>query len=130
MIADIASMQMQAALEKLAQGGGMPAQASAESAEKFQSLMQTAKLAPPAAPGGDGFEVAGRMIEHQQAQIDQLHSDLSAFEAQAPEMSIQEASVGSMRLATELASEQFDMQAKMAVVNTSKGDVDSLMKNQ
>jgi len=125
----IDAAQMQAALEKLATGG-TPTQTPTELADKFQSLMQTAKLEPPTQPGQSHSEVASEMLKQQDAQLERVSSDMDAFQSAAPDMSLQELSAAGTRLMMEMSTAQINLQAKMGVVESSKSSVETLMRNQ
>lgn len=127
----IEAAQMQAALAKLAEGGGQLAQTPAQLADKFQSLMQRAQLAPPNVEGPhNGVETASKMLGEQDAELERVANDANAFESAAMNMSIGEISGAGMRLMVEMSTAQIDLQAKMGVVESSKTSIETLMRNQ
>ncbi|MFP6560942.1 type III secretion protein HrpB2 [Paraburkholderia sp. B3] len=131
MAISVDAAQMQAALEKLATGGGEAAQTPTELADKFQSLMQNAQLEPPAAPAqSHGAETASQLLKEQDAQLDRVSSDVDAYEKAAPEMSLQEMSAAGTQLIMEMSTAQINLQAKMGVVESSKTSIETLMRNQ
>ena len=125
----IDAAQMQAALEKMASNAA-PTQTPTELADKFQSLMQTSKLEPPAQALQNKSEVASEMLKQQDAQLERVSSDMDAIQAAAPDMSLQELSASATRLMMEMSSAQINLQAKMGVVESSKSSVETLMRNQ
>ncbi|WP_206956893.1 type III secretion protein HrpB2 [Trinickia acidisoli] len=131
MTAGIEAAQMQAELAKLAEGGGALSQTPAELADKFQSLMQRAQLAPPSDPGSShGVEAASKMLRQQDVELERISADADAFNASAANMSMQQLSAAGMRLMMEMSTAQIDLQAKMGVVESSKTSIETLMRNQ
>ncbi|WP_118179575.1 type III secretion protein HrpB2 [Paraburkholderia phosphatilytica] len=131
MAIDVNAAQMQAALEKLAEGNNAPTQTPAELADRFQSLMQTAKLESPApTTPGEGMETASQLLKEQDAQLERVSTDAQAFESSAPQMSMEEVSAAGMQLMMEMSTAQINLQAKMGVVESSKTSIETLMRNQ
>ncbi|WP_430233190.1 type III secretion protein HrpB2 [Paraburkholderia tropica] len=128
-----ASQAVQASLEQMADGasstggaGGTP-QALAD---KFQSMMQQSPMSAPAAPESDGTAVASKLVAAQDAELQQTVNDALQLAQQAPTLSMNEMSAGTIRMTLELASTQLDLEAKMGVVDSSKSAIETLMKNQ
>lgn len=131
MTVGIEAAQMQAALSKLAEGGGAQAKTPAELADKFQTLMQQAQLAPPSDPNVDGMQTASRLLSEQETEYRVMSDDFKAFSSVSPEaMTLQETTMASMKLMSEMQTANLNLQAKMGVVQSSKSSVETLMKNQ
>ena len=125
-IAAITASQLQAVLQ---QQGADPA-ASAAQAGRFEALMNQ-PLTPPA-NGADPTtdNLAGQLIQTQDHAEAMAMHHMEAYSQNLPQMSMQETMGESMKITMELATMQFDMQAKMGVVTSSKSSAETLMKNQ
>lgn len=120
---------LQASLEQMSQGAGA-AQTTPEMADKFQSLMQKSPMSAPATPQQDGTAVASKLVASQDAELQHTVNDALQLAQQAPNMTMNEMSAGTIRMTLELASTQLDLEAKMGVVDSSKSAIETLMKNQ
>ncbi|MEM5453693.1 MULTISPECIES: type III secretion protein HrpB2 [Paraburkholderia] len=123
---------LQASLEQMSQSAGAApaAQTTPELADKFQSLMQKGQMSAPATPQQDGTAVASKLVAAQDAELQHTVNDALQLAQQAPTMSMNEMSAGTIRMTLELASTQLDLEAKMGVVDSSKSAIETLMKNQ
>lgn len=130
MTVSIQAAQMQAALEKMGQNAVQSPDVSAQLASKFQSMMEKPSMASPAQPSQDGTAVAQKLVASQDAELQQTVNDALSLAQQAPTLSMNEMSAGTIRMTLELASTQLDLEAKMGVVDSSKSAIETLMKNQ
>lgn len=123
---------LQASLDQMSQSAatGPAAQTSPELADKFQSLMQKGQMSAPATPQQDGTAVASKLVASQDAELQHTVNDALQLAQQAPTMTMNEMSAGTIRMTLELASTQLDLEAKMGVVDSSKSAIETLMKNQ
>ncbi|MFM0594567.1 type III secretion protein HrpB2 [Paraburkholderia dilworthii] len=123
---------LQASLDQMSQSAaaGPAAQTSPELADKFQSLMQKGQMSAPATPQQDGTAVASKLVATQDAELQHTVNDALQLAQQAPTMTMNEMSAGTIRMTLELASTQLDLEAKMGVVDSSKSAIETLMKNQ
>ncbi|MFM0058455.1 type III secretion protein HrpB2 [Paraburkholderia phytofirmans] len=123
---------LQASLEQMSQSAGAApaAQTTPEMADKFQSLMQKSPMSAPATPQQDGTAVVSKLVASQDAELQHTVNDALQLAEQAPNMTMNEMSAGTIRMTLELASTQLDLEAKMGVVDSSKSAIETLMKNQ
>ncbi|QCP52301.1 type III secretion protein HrpB2 [Trinickia violacea] len=121
---------LQSSLEQLSQGAANPAETPAQLADKFQSLMQKAPMAAPAAPPDDGTAVASKLVASQDAELQHTVNDALDLAQQAPTLTMNEMTAQTIHMTLELASTQLDLEAKMGVVDSSKSAIETLMKNQ
>lgn len=107
--------------------GAEPAQAQAQ---QFEALMQQNQLLPPGYAEPDKGSMVSHLIEKQdQAErrlFGQMENMLQTSDQLSPLEAIHHA--GEFMMVAGLT--QFDMQAKLSVVQSSKSSLDSLMKNQ
>ncbi|AXF10897.1 type III secretion protein HrpB2 [Paraburkholderia graminis] len=101
-----------------------------QAGDRFKSLMQNPRMAPPNRGDDMSTNVIAKMAASQDAEIQKSVNDVVALSSQANSMSVQEMTAAAMKATLELASTQLDMEAKMSVVNSSKSSVETLMKNQ
>jgi type III secretion inner rod protein HrpB2 len=92
--------------------------------------MQKGQMSAPAMPQQDGTAVASKLVAAQDAELQHTVNDALQLAQQAPTMSMNEMSAGTIRMTLELASTQLDLEAKMGVVDSSKSAIETLMKNQ
>ena len=131
MTVNVNASALQASLEQMSQGAAAPgAQAPTQLADKFQSLMQKSPMSAPATPQQDGTAVASKLVASQDAELQHTVNDALQLAEQAPNMTMNEMSAGTIRMTLELASTQLDLEAKMGVVDSSKSAIETLMKNQ
>lgn len=121
---------MQASLDQLSKGAASPAETPTQLADKFQSLMQKAPMAAPAAPADDGTAVASKLVASQDAELQHTVNDALDLANQAPTLTMNEMTAQTIHMTLELASTQLDLEAKMGVVDSSKSAIETLMKNQ
>jgi type III secretion inner rod protein HrpB2 len=97
---------------------------------RFDALM-TAPMSLPDEGGAGGInETAKAVLSQQNAELALVQGDVDLATKIAPSMNMQQLSVMSMQMAMEMAHEQFDMQVKMSLVNSSKSSAETLMKGQ
>ncbi|ALX16822.1 hypothetical protein P350_34860 [Burkholderia cepacia JBK9] len=125
----IASQMIDAALTDIAQGGDA---ASAGAAAKFQALMNQPHLVPPGThhDGADGGSVIAQMLTTHDAAAQHAMDRVSQFSEQSAHMDVKQVLAESADAAMEMYRVQFDFQAKMSVVSSSRSSAETLMKNQ
>ncbi|MBY8606274.1 MAG: hypothetical protein IOC39_17100 [Burkholderia sp.] len=128
----IASQMIDAALTDIAQGGDA---ANAGAAEKFQALMNQPHLVPPGthhdgAAGVDGGSVIAEMLTTHDAAAQHAMDRITRFSEQSDHMDVKQVLAESADAAMEMYRVQFDFQAKMSVVSSSRSSAETLMKNQ
>ncbi|MDB5787006.1 type III secretion protein HrpB2 [Caballeronia mineralivorans] len=127
----IGNQMISAALNKLAQEGDT-AGTRAGAPDKFQALMDQPHLTPPgghAGVGGEGTMLSNLVSSHDAAAQDAMRH-ITEFSQQAGDMDVKQVVAESARAAMEMYQVQFDFQAKMSVVSSSKSSAETLMKNQ
>lgn len=104
--------------------------AGADSATKFQALMQQERVAPDqgGAPAANGKLVEA--ISHEDGKMEAALKEVAQFGQQSSSMAPTEAIAKASEVALNLSMVQFDFQAKMALVTSSKSSAETLMKNQ
>nr|WKF60275.1 hypothetical protein HUO10_004796 [Paraburkholderia busanensis] len=127
----ITSSTIQAALTSMTEPAqSTPGTANAGAAEKFQALMDQPPLSPPAAQhGGDGT-VFSQMVSTYDAAAQHAMNHITEFAQQSGNMDVKQVIAESAQAAMEMYQVQFDFQAKMSVVSSSKSSAETLMKNQ
>ncbi len=122
--------QVQKALEQGVQQSGPDASTQALG-EKFKSMMDRPQMAAPADhAAGAGTGTVGKLILQQDAEFQHSISEIMSSPQRLTGMSMQEVVNETMRVSMQLLSTQMDLEAKMSVVNVSRSDVETLMKNQ
>ncbi|WP_322040718.1 type III secretion protein HrpB2 [Burkholderia diffusa] len=130
MSASVGSELIGTAMSGLTQGGDQ-AGASAGAAEKFQALMEQPHLSPPGVHAVDGQgTVVSNLVATQDAAAQQAMDDVNGLSQRAGEMDPMQMIAESSRVAMEMVQVQFDFQAKMGVVTSSRSSAETLMKNQ
>jgi len=107
---------------------GAPEAATQQLGDKFKAMMEKPRMAPPAEEGGTG--TLATMAIQQDARLQKMVTDTQAISDAMPYMSLQEVTTVSIRYQTEVATMMADLEVKMGVVDSSKGAVETLMKNQ
>ena len=123
-----ATQQIEEAL-KTAFKPGAPEAATQQLGDKFKAMMEKPRMAPPAEDGGGNGTLATVALQ-QDARLQKMVTDTQAISDALPYMSIQEVTTVSIRYQTEIATMMADLEVKMGVVDSSKGAVETLMKNQ
>ena len=100
-------------------------------AQKFQALMEQPHLVAPSvqSTGGDA-SVITQMVASHDAAAQNAMNHVTEFSEQAGDMDVKQAIARSAQAAMEMYQVQFDFQAKMSVVSSSKSSAETLMKNQ
>jgi type III secretion inner rod protein HrpB2 len=120
------SSVMPEALE--AGGGGASVQPGA--ADRFQALMNNAQPSPPVSAQDTGLNQVQEIVAKHDAAADKAMTDMKTFSENIGSMNPLDAIGESSRISLELASVNFDFQAKMGIVDASKSAAETLMKNQ
>jgi len=117
-----------AALHGLSQGNDAVNEGAAQ---KFQALMEQPHLTAPSAQamGGDASVFTQMVASHDAAAQNAMHH-IAEFSQQAGDMDVKQVIAESAQAAMEMYQVQFDFQAKMSVVSSSKSSAETLMKNQ
>jgi type III secretion inner rod protein HrpB2 len=110
-----------AAPSATAAGGGLAA--------SFEALMHRPSM-PPAIGNEETAQTLSKMVLVQDDELQRAVADSVAITDAAPSMSMQELQAAGMRMSLELAGMQMDMQAKMAVVDSTKSAIETLMRQE
>ncbi|MFM0193539.1 type III secretion protein [Paraburkholderia strydomiana] len=102
----------------------------ADSAAKFQALMQQERVAPDQGGTHAANDKLVEAISHEDGQMEAALKEVAQFGQQSNSMAPTEAIAKASEVALNLSMVQFDFQAKMAVVTSSKSSAETLMKNQ
>ncbi|WP_446902566.1 hypothetical protein [Burkholderia sp. YIM B11467] len=125
----VTSQMIDSALTDLTKGGDA---ANAGAAEKFQALMNQPQLVPPGThqEGADGGSVIAQMLTTHDAAAQHAMDRITELSAQSANMDVKQVIAQSADAAMEMYRVQFDFQAKMSVVSSSRSSAETLMKNQ
>jgi type III secretion inner rod protein HrpB2 len=96
---------------------------------RFEALMHRASVAP-AVSNEENSQTISKMVLAQDDELQRAVSDAVAVTDAAPAMSMQELQAAGMHMSLELAGMQMDMQAKMAVVDSTKSAIETLMRQE
>lgn len=124
----IGNDMMSSALSQLGQG---PDAANDSAVQKFQAMMDAPNLVPPSshASGGDAAAFT-QMVASHDAAAQHAMQHITEFSQRAGDMDVKQVIAESAQAAMEMYQVQFDFQAKMSVVSSSKSSAETLMKNQ
>ncbi|WP_175865836.1 hypothetical protein [Burkholderia cepacia] len=122
----IPSQMIGEALTGFAQGGDA---VNAAAAEKFQALMNQPDLVPPGTHHDGGSVIAQMLTTHDAAEQHAMDR-ITKLSEQTANMDVTQILAESGDLAMEVCRMQFDFQAKMSVVSSSRSSAETLMKNQ
>jgi type III secretion inner rod protein HrpB2 len=103
--------------------------ANESAAQKFQAMMNAPDLVPPSHAGNEGAEFSQMVASHDAAAQQAMHH-ITEFSQRAGDMDVKQVIAESAQAAMEMYQVQFDFQAKMSVVSSSKSSAETLMKNQ
>jgi type III secretion inner rod protein HrpB2 len=128
----VANQAISSAMTEALGAGGGGAAAQPAGADKFQAMMNSSHLTPPAAAQAPdtGLKQVQEMVAKHDAAADKAMNDVKAFGDNIGSMNPLEAIGESSKVTMQLATVNFDFQAKMSVVNASKSSAETLMKNQ
>lgn len=125
----ISNHMMSEALSGMNETGNDTANEAA--AQKFQAMMDAPQLTPPSAnAGGSEASVFTQMVATHDVAAQQAMTHITEFSQQAGNMDVKQVIAESAQAAMEMYQVQFDFQAKMSVVSSSKSSAETLMKNQ
>lgn len=99
-------------------------------AARFAELMAHDRLGSVRPVEHDGSAVISEMVRNEDIAMQYVSNDVLFLMQHANGMSMNQFATAAMQVQVEAASLQVDMQAKMAVVTSSKDAIETLMKNQ
>jgi type III secretion inner rod protein HrpB2 len=99
-------------------------------AASFEQMMQRGVLAPPVPHGSEAGSLASKLVLSEDEALQTVSNDALYMLHHANEMSFNQVSAASVQMQIETASLQVDMSMKISVVESSKGALETLMKNQ
>ena len=94
---------------------------------RFETLMQRSSV-PPTVGTDEASETVSRLVLSQQEELDRTLGHVNALADEMPGMSMNELAQAGARISLEFANMNFGMQAKMAVVDSTKSAIDTLMR--
>jgi type III secretion inner rod protein HrpB2 len=101
-----------------------------ERAARFAELMSHSRLGAAQPVERDGGAVISDLVRNEDIALQYVSNDVLFLLEHADGMSMNQFATAAMQVQIEAASLQVDMQAKMAVVTSSKDAIETLMKNQ
>lgn len=99
-------------------------------AASFAQMMQRGVLAPPAAQDSKAGSLASKLVLSEDEALQTVSNDALYMMSHANEMTFNEIAASSVQMQIETTSLQVDMSMKISVVESSKGALETLMKNQ
>jgi type III secretion inner rod protein HrpB2 len=99
-------------------------------AQKFQAMMDAPNLVPPSSQASNDAAVFTQMVASHDAAAQNAMHHITEFSQRAGDMDVKQVIAESAQAAMEMYQVQFDFQAKMSVVSSSKSSAETLMKNQ
>jgi type III secretion inner rod protein HrpB2 len=96
---------------------------------QFETLMHRAS-APPTVSNEENSQTISKLVIAQDDELQRAVSDVLSITDAASGMSMQELQAASMQMQLELAGMQMDMQSKMAVVDSTKSAIETLMRQE
>jgi type III secretion inner rod protein HrpB2 len=115
------------ALGQMSQGNDTVTQ---NAAQQFQALMEQPNLVPPSAQGAhNDATVFTQMVASHDAAAQRAMDHITEFSQRTGDMDVKQVIAESAQAAMEMFQVQFDFQAKMSVVSSSKSSAETLLKN-
>jgi type III secretion inner rod protein HrpB2 len=99
-------------------------------AQKFQAMMDAQHLAPSTQASNNEASVFSQMVASHDAAAQHAMEHITEFSQRTGDMDVKQVIAESAQAAMEMYQVQFDFQAKMSVVSSSKSSAETLMKNQ
>jgi type III secretion inner rod protein HrpB2 len=94
---------------------------------QFETLMQRGST-PPTVGSGEASETVSRFVLSQQEELDRTLGKVNSLVDDMPGMSMTELAQAGAKISLDFANMNFGMQAKMAVVDSTKSAIDTLMR--
>ncbi|HYS63616.1 MAG TPA: type III secretion protein HrpB2 [Paraburkholderia sp.] len=107
-----------------------PLQAAPHEVASFEQMMQRGVLAPPEPHGSRAGSLASQLVLSEDEALQTVSNDALYMLNNANQMTFNEIAASSMQMQIETTSLQVDMSMKISVVESSKGALETLMKNQ
>lgn len=108
----------------------MPVAVPPHEAASFEQMMQRGVSAAPEPHGSKAGSLATELILSEDAALQTVSNDALYMLHHADEMSFNQIAAASVQMQIETSSLQVDMSMKISVVESSKGALETLMKNQ
>ncbi|MFM0040894.1 type III secretion protein HrpB2 [Paraburkholderia sediminicola] len=129
----LSMLQMQAAAAQAAQAsaaGTVGQPVSPQLSSSFEAMMQNGVMGPATHGSDPAGTLVSEVVRGEDTALQSVSNDMLFMLQNSSSMSMQELTTASMAIQIESTSMQVDMQTKMAVVNSSKEALETLMKNQ
>ncbi|MFM0039064.1 hypothetical protein PQQ73_32705 [Paraburkholderia strydomiana] len=107
-----------------------PIHAAPHEVASFEQMMQRGVLAPPQPHGSHAGSLASQLVLSEDEALQTVSNDALYMLNNANQMTLNEIAASSMQMQIETTSLQVDMSMKISVVESSKGALETLMKNQ
>ncbi|WP_196493066.1 hypothetical protein [Burkholderia territorii] len=102
---------------------------TAQSGDKFRTLMEHAVMAPPEDANGHLSRIS-KVVEAQDEQFQRTLADLGRLSGDVPGLSLTQITDRAIQTMFEVTSMEMNMQVKISLAESSKSAVETLMKNQ
>src|SRR6266702_2632632 len=127
-------LELQQTLAQSAAGAagmaGLPPLPAPHEVASFEQMMQRGVLAPPEPHGSRAGSLASQLVLSEDEALQTVSNDALYMLNNANQMTFNEIAASSMQMQIETTSLQVDMSMKISVVESSKGALETLMKNQ
>ncbi len=135
MNANLPIFEVQQALAHASDAAGssalfMPVMVPSHEAASFEQMMQRGVTAAPEPHGSKAGSLASELIISEDQALQTVSNDALYMLNHANQMSFNQIAAASVQMQIETASLQVDMSMKISVVESSKGALETLMKNQ
>jgi type III secretion inner rod protein HrpB2 len=128
----LSMLQMQAAVAQAQAptAGTVGQPVSPQQSSSFEAMMQNGVMGPAARSSDPTGTLVSEVVRGEDAALQSVSNDMLFMLDNSSSMSMQDLTAASLAIQIETTSMQVDMQTKMAVVNSSKAALETLMKNQ
>ncbi|WP_175872470.1 hypothetical protein [Burkholderia sp. BCC0397] len=108
----------------------LPVVAPPHEVASFEQMMTSGVTAPPKPQGSEAGSLATHLVLSEDEALQTVSNDALYMLHNAGDMSFNQIAAASVQMQIETASLQVDMSMKISVVESSKGALETLMKNQ
>jgi type III secretion inner rod protein HrpB2 len=126
----LSMLQMQAAAAQAPAAVPVGQSVSPQLSSSFEAMMQNGVMGPATHGSDPTGTLISEVVRGEDTALQSVSNDMLFMLHNSSSMSMQELTSASMAIQIESTGMQVDMQTKMAVVNSSKSALETLMKNQ
>ncbi|MEW6343394.1 MAG: serine kinase [Pseudomonadota bacterium] len=126
----LSMLQMQAAMAQAPAAVTNARPAPPQQAASFEAMMQNGVMGPGAPNEDTTGTLVSEVVRGEDTALQSVSNDMLFMLQNSSGMSMQQLTAATMAIQVESTNMQVDLQTKMAVVNSSKDALETLMKNQ